>query len=40
MFAVGKYLDVIDLSGDAPLIASREVRLETKELGIGTHLPL
>ena len=40
VFAVGKYLDVIDLSGDAPLIASREVRLETKELGIGTHLPL
>lgn len=40
VFAVGKYLDLIDLSGDEPLIASREVRLETKELGIGTHLPL
>jgi len=40
VFAVGKYLDVVDLAGDEPRIAVREMRLETKELGIGTHLPL
>lgn len=40
LFAVGKYFDTVDLSGDAPLLASRNVRLDTRELGIGSHLPL
>ena len=40
VWAVGRYHDVIDVSGDAPLIADRELKLETREVGIGTHLPM
>ncbi len=40
VWAVGRYHDVIDISGDAPLIADRELKLETREIGIGTHLPM
>lgn len=40
LFAVGKYFDTVALVGDAPLLASRNVRLDTRELGIGSHLPL
>ena len=40
VWAVGQYHDVIDISGETPLIADRELKLETRELGIGTHLPM
>ena len=39
LFAVGKYFDTISLEGDATLLTSRNVRLDTRELGIGSHLP-
>jgi methanesulfonate monooxygenase small subunit len=39
LFAVGKYFDEVSLEGGAPLLASRNVRLDTRELGIGSHLP-
>ena len=40
LFAVGKYFDTVSLEGDAPLLASRNVRLDTRQLGIGSHMPL
>ena len=40
VWAVGRYYDVIDVSGDVPLIADRNMKLETREVGIGTHLPM
>lgn len=40
VFAVGRYVDSVDVSGDQPLLTSREVRLETRELGPGSHVPL
>lgn len=40
LFAVGKYFDTITLEDEAPLLKSRNVRLDTRELGIGSHMPL
>jgi methanesulfonate monooxygenase subunit beta len=40
LFAVGKYFDSVSLEGEAPLLAGRNVRLDTRELGIGSHFPL
>tara|TARA_A100001037_G_C15151291_1_gene639412 strand:- start:3200 stop:3658 length:459 start_codon:yes stop_codon:yes gene_type:complete len=40
VWAVGCYHDKIDVSGDTPLIADRNMKLETREVGIGTHLPM
>jgi methanesulfonate monooxygenase small subunit len=39
LFAVGKYFDTVSLEGDTPLLAGRNVRLDTRELGIGSHIP-
>lgn len=40
LYAVGKYYDTVALDGDAPRLTARHVRLETRDLGWGTHLPL
>ncbi len=40
VFAAGRYLDGIETDGEAPLLLSREVRLETRDLGIGSHVPI
>ena len=40
LFAAGQYEDVIDLSGDTPRLTARVVRLETRELGPGMHIPV
>jgi methanesulfonate monooxygenase subunit beta len=40
LFAVGKYFDTVSLEGDFPQLSSRNVRLDTRELGIGSHIPL
>ena len=39
LFAVGKLHDLISLSGEAPKLLSREVRLQTRMLGFGYHIP-
>ena len=39
LFGVGKLYDTISLHGDTPRLASRNVRLETRMLGIGSHIP-
>ncbi|WP_151446119.1 aromatic-ring-hydroxylating dioxygenase subunit beta [Lacisediminimonas profundi] len=40
LFAAGQYEDIIDVSGPTPLLTSREVRLETRSLGPGMHIPV
>ena len=40
LFAAGRYNDVIDVSGDSPLLKERDVRLDTRDLGGGTHFPI
>ena len=40
LFAVGKYFDTVSLEGEVPLLTGRNVRLDTRELGIGSHFPL
>ena len=39
LFAVGKYIDQVSLAGAAPKLAKREVKLDTRMLGIGYHVP-
>ena len=39
VFAIGRYNDVVDTSGDAPRLKAREVRLETRSLGAGSQIP-
>ncbi|NKB45314.1 MAG: methanesulfonate monooxygenase [Alphaproteobacteria bacterium] len=38
--AVGRYNDTVIREGGAVLLATREVTLETRDLGIGLHVPL
>ena len=39
LFAVGKLHDLISLSDEAPKLLAREVRLQTRMLGFGYHIP-
>jgi methanesulfonate monooxygenase small subunit len=39
LFVVGKYFDTVWLESDRPLLTSRNVRLDTRQLGIGSHIP-
>lgn len=38
--AVGRYLDTVVFNNDQCLLSAREVALETRDLGIGLHVPL
>lgn len=38
--AVGRYLDTITFEKEMALLSKREVALETRDLGIGLHVPL
>ena len=40
MFVAGRYIDVVDVSGEAPKLLKREARLDTRELGPGSHVPI
>jgi methanesulfonate monooxygenase small subunit len=40
LFAVGKYHDTVRLADGAPTLLSRCVRLVTRDLGWGHHIPL
>jgi methanesulfonate monooxygenase small subunit len=40
LWAVGRYLDHIERHDGSWLLAQRVVRLETRDLGIGSHLPI
>lgn len=39
LYAVGKIYDKVTLDGERPRLLSRDVRLDTRQLGIGHHLP-
>lgn len=39
LFAVGKYVDEIKLKDGAPKLSKRTVKLDTRMLGIGYHVP-
>jgi len=40
LFAVGRYLDTVKLNGGKPRLLKRVVKLDTRQLGIGYHVPL
>ena len=40
LFAVGKLHDTVNLAGGSALLARRAIRLDTRQLGIGGHIPL
>jgi methanesulfonate monooxygenase small subunit len=39
VFAVGKYYDTISLAGPTPTLLKRHVKLDTRDLGWGSHIP-
>ncbi|WP_296750273.1 aromatic-ring-hydroxylating dioxygenase subunit beta [Thiobacillus sp.] len=39
LFAVGKIYDTVALNGDAPKLLDRNIRLDTRMLGAGYHIP-
>lgn len=39
LVAVGKYLDEVQVGSDGPVLVNREVRLDTRMLGKGYHVP-
>ncbi len=41
VLAVGTYIDVLDMTTpEAPVLRSRELQLDTRDLGVGIHVPL
>lgn len=40
LFAVGQYEDLIETAGETPRFLERVVRLETRNLGPGVHVPI
>jgi methanesulfonate monooxygenase small subunit len=40
LFALGRYHDALKMTPDGWRFTAREIRLETRNLGIGTHYPL
>lgn len=40
LFAAGQYEDVIETTGEQPRLVERVVRLETRDLGPGMHVPV
>lgn len=40
LFAVGRYLDTVNLQESKPRLLARHVKLDTRDLSMGTHLPI
>lgn len=40
LFAAGQYEDLIETAGELPRLLERVVRLETRDLGPGLHIPV
>lgn len=40
LFAVGRYYDIVALREGKPRLLARHVKLDTRDLGWGTHLPI
>ena len=39
LFAVGRFIDTVKLNGSAPKLAKRVVKLDTRLMGYGYHIP-
>lgn len=39
LYAVARLIDTVKLDGDAPKLAQRVVKIETRQLGFGSHIP-
>ena len=39
LFAVGRYVDTVKMNAGAPKLLKRVVKLDTRQLGIGYHIP-
>ena len=39
VFAAGHYFDTIDVNGSVPMLSRRILRLQTRDIGIGTEVP-
>ena len=39
LFAVGRFYDTVKLNGSGPRLAKRVVKLDTRQLGYGYHVP-
>jgi methanesulfonate monooxygenase subunit beta len=39
LYGVARLVDTVKIDGDAPKLLSRVVRMETRQLGFGTHIP-
>jgi len=39
LYAVGRYIDTVKLNGKEPRLLKRVVKLDTRQLGIGYHIP-
>lgn len=39
LYSVGRLVDTVNLDGPTPKLAHRVVRLETRQLGFGSHIP-
>ena len=39
LYAIGKYFDTVALDGNAPRLLARHVKLDTRDLGWGHHIP-
>ena len=40
LYAVARLIDTVKLDGDVPRLTHRHVRMETRQLGYGTHVPI
>ena len=40
LYTVARLIDTVKLDGGSPKLARRLVRMETRQLGFGTHIPL
>ena len=40
LFTVARLIDTVKLNGGSPKLARRHVRMETRQLGFGSHVPI
>ncbi|MFL2770171.1 MAG: aromatic-ring-hydroxylating dioxygenase subunit beta [Rhodospirillaceae bacterium] len=38
--AVGRYVDIVNMTGEKIVLAARDAMLDTRDLGIGLHVPI
>jgi hypothetical protein len=38
--AVGRYIDIVNMTDEKIVLTARDVMLDTRDLGIGLHVPI